>query len=416
MIRTLRLLLLIVLLSGISLVSHASLTASTAQLIMGNAPKFNPTLEQEMAQQHFSLLVFSYLGVTYNNDNIQAMPLIDPKQTIQDFIKQVSLEQIVLKEGDALDVDGDKNFSTEFNNITITVQDKNNQAIDLNSNFCEHVDGAPMRLQLEAQLNLSTRYGVPNTSSYNVSQTYLIPFKPTICYLKPSLTYGGGKYAGVTSVWNAKQGFIYDESKTNFPTTGMDGLNYDIKVLGVDVLQEQIDRIYSSSAHVDLMLTPVDSQTLNITLRGPTADNPQSFLPNIYSVLIGPVITYRFKINNWFIHNNDQSLTWTNANNWCQQLGGQRRYQLPDITQLSNASTDVFSNTGANQQYTRAIGQGLLAEWGSLVSYGLMTSHYIWSRSLRPSSGGHYYDAHNVTGFISSPVPTFQEMNLCVSK
>jgi hypothetical protein len=412
---TIRLLLLIVLLSGISSVSQASLTASTAQIIMGNAPRFNPMLEQEINQQHFSLLGFSYLGTTYNNDNIQAMPLIDPKQTIQDFIKQVSLEQIVLKEGDAIDVDGDKNFSSEFNNITITVQDKNNQVIDLNSNFCEHVDIAPMRLQLNAQLKLSTRFGVPSNTSYNVSQTYLIPFKPTICYLKPSLIYGEGKYAGVASVWNAKQGFIYDESKTNFPTTGMDGLIYDVKILGVDVLEEQMDRIYSSSAHVDLMLLPVDNQTLNITLRGPTKDNPQSFSPNIFTVLIGPRITYRFKINNWFIQNNDQSLTWANANNWCNKLGNNQRYQLPAITQLSNASQDVSGQTGV-RNYTRAIGQGLLPEWGSLVSYGLMTSHYIWSSTLRPNSGGHYYDTHNVIGSISSPVPAFQEMNLCVSK
>lgn len=391
---------------------HA-LSASSANYIVGNPPQFNASLEQEIAEDNFSLLKFSYLSQVYPNQ--QAMPLPDPNQTIQQFTQQVTLSPISLNEGDGVDIDGDGEMTAELINTSFTVLDKDNNVLDPKTTFCENVDKAPMTLKLSAQLDLSTRYGVTNTTGYDVIKQYTLSFKPTICSLKPSLIYGDGKYAGVASVWNAKQGFIYDESKTNFPTTGMDGLNYDVKVLGVDVLQAQIDRIYSGTAHIDLMFTPVDSQTLNITLRGPTADNPQNFSPNIFTVLIGPVITYHFKITNWFIQNNEQSLTWANANNWCSKLGNNQRYQLPAITQLSNASQDVSGNTGI-KNYTRAIGQGFLPEWGSLVSYGLMSSNYIWSSTLRPNNGGHYYDAHNVIGSISSPVPTFQEGNLCVSK
>lgn len=395
--------------------SHANVSAVTSHFIIGSAPTFNPQLEQEIAQQQFSLLTFNYQGKTYDNSTIHAFPAVDPLSTIQDFIQQVTIAPMVLNEGDALDVDGDDVFTVTFDSATLTIRDKNNELIDTRHTFCEQVDNAPFTLHLDAALNLTTRYGVPNTTAYNVNQHYLIPLKPTICYLKPSLTYGGGNYAGVTTIWNPQQGFIYDATKTSFPTTGMDGLNYDIKVLGVDVLTQDINTIYSHLANVSLQLTPVDSQTLNVKLSGPTTNNPKTFTPNIFNILIGPVLTYRFKINHWFIYNTDQLLTWANANNWCSGLGGNQRYQLPTIIQLSNASQDVSGQTGV-KNYTRAIGQGLLAEWGSLVSYGFINSHYIWSSSLRPNSGGHYYDAHNVTGSISSPVPTFQEMNLCVSK
>lgn len=395
--------------------SHAAVSAVTSHFIIGSAPTFNPQLEQEIAQQQFSLLMFNYQGKTYGNSTMQSFPAVDPLSTIQDFIQHVTIAPMVLNEGDALDVDGDGVFTVTFNSASLTLRDKYNEIIDVSHTFCELVDKAPFTLHLNAALNLTTRYGVPNTTAYNVSQQYLIPLKPTLCYLKPSLTYGSGNYAGVTTIWNPQQGFIYDASKTPFPTTGMDGLNFDIKVLGVDVLTQDINTIYSHLANVSLQLSPMDSQTLHVKLSGPTANNPKPFTANVFNILIGPALTYRFKINHWFIYNNDQLLTWGNANNWCNGLGGNQRYQLPAITQLSNASQDVSGQAGV-RNYTRAIGQGLLPEWGSLVSYGLMTSHYIWSSTLRPNSGGHYYDTHNVIGSISSPVPAFQEMNLCVSK
>lgn len=394
-------------LNSYSQFSYAALSANTAHFIIGSAPQFNAQLEQEIAQHRFSLLKFNYLEQTYPNN--QTMPLVDPLQTVQQFTQQVTLSPIILNEDDTVDIDGDGDMFTTFISGSVTVLDKNNQPLNPSSTFCENIDNAPMTLQLSAQLHLSSRYGVPNTTPYNVNHQYTLAFKPTICYLKPSLIRGDRGYAGV---WNQEQGFLYDKSKTTFPTTGMDGLNYDIKLLGANVLKEQINRIYSTIGNVYLTLSPVDSQTLNVKLGGPTANNPKPFQPTLFHILIGPVV-YEFNINQWFIHNNDQSLMWAQANNWCNQLGGGQRYQLPTVTQLSNGKI-ATNSVGPAQHYTRAIGEGILAEWGSLVSYGLMTNGYIWSGTKTPNNG--YYDAHNASGSISTPTLTFQEKAMCVSK
>lgn len=399
-----------------STISQAALSVSTVNFIIGNSPKFNTEFEQQIRENHFTLLGIKYLGTTYNNDTIQMMPPVDPTQPLNTFISQIEFNIAPLNEQHALDQDGDSNFYADILETSAYVLNNKNKQITLTDTLCELVDQAPFTLVLKADINLSTQYGVPNARLYQVSNSLLIPIKPSVCFLKPNLTFGTEGYAGDINAWNPKHGFIYNQDKVNFPTTGMDGLNYDVKVLGVNVLDEEINRIYSTTANVNLILTPVDSQTVNIKITGPTADNPKTFKANIFNIFIGP-LQYQFKLNNWYILKKDSRLAWQNANQWCNQLGG---YQLPTVGQLANGTTDIYVHYAQNH-YIREVNGGLLGEWGSLREYEEINQWgFAWASNRYniniTSPNIYYYDVKLTDGFKGAPMSTTEQTTICISK
>ncbi|MCX8582403.1 hypothetical protein, partial [Gilliamella sp. B3372] len=71
---------------------------------------------------------------------------------------------------------------------------------------------APYRVMLSStDGTLSTRYGVPNRSTFNASNvTYYVNPKaaPVVCFARPNLNLGTGQYAGPASMWDPANGFI----------------------------------------------------------------------------------------------------------------------------------------------------------------------------------------------------------------
>ncbi|MWN06844.1 hypothetical protein, partial [Gilliamella sp. Pas-s95] len=88
---------------------------------------------------------------------------------------------------------------------------------------------------------------VPNRASFN-GQTvtyYINPYGvtgPVVCHVRPNLNYGYLDYGGPSNIWSRTKGFLtqsissssYDQ---NFPTTGADGLYFDLDIVGVDASQ-----------------------------------------------------------------------------------------------------------------------------------------------------------------------------------
>jgi len=146
------------------------------------------------------------------------------------------------------DDDGDgqgTNDITATGNLSLSIIDKNNHSVSHNEVLTNC--NSPYKLTLfNPEGTLKTRYGIPNESRFSASNaTYYISPKaaPEICFAKPSLEFGGTgyrrpeMYAGPADIWNPDKGFLTQSITPssyglNFPTTGANGLYFDLEIGG----------------------------------------------------------------------------------------------------------------------------------------------------------------------------------------
>ncbi|MCX8596211.1 hypothetical protein, partial [Gilliamella sp. B3493] len=169
------------------------------------------------------------------------------------------------------DDDGDSGVSAT-GRLSLSIVDKNNQSVSRNSVLT--ICNAPYRIKLSStDGTLSTRYGFPNRSTFSArSETYYVNPKasPVVCFARPNLLYGklgdwpsypSWDFAGPSSMWDPAKGFLTQETDPlyygqNFPTTGANGLYFDLLISG---------------SSQPLSWSPVSQGGITVTMSNPTA-------------------------------------------------------------------------------------------------------------------------------------------------
>ncbi|MCX8584979.1 MULTISPECIES: hypothetical protein [unclassified Gilliamella] len=308
------------------------------------------------------------------------------------------------------DDDGDADV-TATGSLSLSIVDKNNQPVSRDTMLTTCTDSAPYKVTLSSSDGiLSTRYGFPNRSTFRESSvTYYVNPKPgsSVCvkFARPNLRNGTGNYAGPASMWDPANGFIPQSTGPssygrNFPTTGANGLYFDLLISGSS---QPLFWSPVSQGGITVTMSNSTATSVRVTLTGPYATpsqissaNPGPLstisLPQNFE-LVGrdsngtPVVKYGFTLKQWFVNRGDKEDTYPNTLSWCNSLG----YRMPSVKVLTNAScrgtnsgSHCQGSVGAtpssrNNFYMRHIGSGFFTEWGSMEDYsgvGFVSSWY----------------------------------------
>ena len=293
------------------------------------------------------------------------------------------------------DDDGDSDV-TATGSLSLSIVDKNGQTVSRNSVLT--ICNAPYRIKLSSTNGtLSTRYGVPNRSDFSArSETYYVNPKasPVVCFVRPNLMYGklgddpydpSWDFAGPASMWDPDRGFLTQKTDPlyygqNFPTTGLNGLYFDLDISGSS---QPLSWSPVSLGGITVTMSNSTATSVRVTLTGPYAtisqhwsNNPgpisKPTLPQTFE-LVGrdtngtPVVKYGFTLKQWFVNRGGAERTHYNTLSWCNSIG----YRLVKVKDLTNAN---YNNLGATPsayggRYMRHIGSGFVTEWGRMFDY-----------------------------------------------
>ena len=418
--------------------SSQALTSKTSNTIHGHAPYFTIDGGRTRVTNTEDLLSITLSnGTKYtpatNNSFIKPIELANLGETLANIDMLVPTDTYSINLSSLIaepykyfgDDDGDDNDDvTATGSLTLSIVDNNNQSVARNEalDICK----APYKLILSnTDGALTTRYGVPNSNIFNASNTtyYINPkISPKVCFAKPNLLYGSkesnlGHFAGPPSIWDPKNGFITQsfDSATyglNFPTTGADGLYFDLIIGGVaqPLKWEEVEH-----EGIKATMTPdaLSGTSVRVKLTGPVAtewesDSPDSIynpsLPQTFE-LVGrdssdnEVIKYGFELKQWFVNRGPKNYSYQQIS-WCEKIG----YRITEVKDLTNAGCDYYRCEGAvgatpsssDSYYERNIGAGLFAEWGSMGDYNanfndILTSHW-WYWTDEVVNQGNDYD------------------------
>ncbi|NUF26720.1 hypothetical protein [Gilliamella sp. ESL0254] len=341
----------------------------------------------------------------------------------------ISLNNLITQ-GKWGDDDGDGqgvNGVTASGSIDLIIKDKDGNTINRSDSLS--ICGAPYKVTLSSTGgNLVTQYGVPNRSTFGggTAEYYITLSSPVICSVRPNLLLGGttgidsrdGPYrAGPSNIWNPDKGFLVQSTSSlsydrNFPTTGSDGLYFDLDIGGIDGSQLSWS-IYTSGdisatviwtrprsgSHQDPFMGTVQNDAwirnksrnvTRVTLNGPRASSSQinsnypsslrrPSLPQTFELVgrdrSGNEVKYGFVLRQWFVNRDVQMAHVSNQATWCNSLG----YRMPRVSDLTNAKCGVDNSwfpcvngiDGASPSsdgyyYQRHIGAGFFTEWGSM--------------------------------------------------
>ncbi|MCX8675968.1 hypothetical protein J3U16_11780 [Gilliamella sp. B3023] len=339
------------------------------------------------------------------------------------------------------DDDGDADV-TATGSLSLSIVDKNNQPVSRDTMLTTCTDSAPYKVTLSSSDGiLSTRYGFPNRSTFRESSvTYYVNPKPgsSVCvkFARPNLRNGTGNYAGPASMWDPANGFIPQSTGPssygrNFPTTGANGLYFDLLISGSS---QPLFWSPVSQGGITVTMSNPTATSVRVTLTGPYAtpsqhssSNPgpisKPTLPQTFE-LVGrdsngtPVVRYGFTLKQWFINRGSViERNYSSALSWCNSIG----YRLPRVRDLTNAVRTydgVISGatpSSPNNRYMRHIGSGFFTEWGRMVDYsgvGFLSPWYWTSDpvdrtqfvvSAYDGYVGWYYTNHDYYGLCSHP-------------
>ncbi|SCC25111.1 hypothetical protein GA0061081_11253 [Gilliamella bombicola] len=330
---------------------------------------------------------------------------------------------------------------TATGRLTVEIRDKNNQTVARNDTL--DICNAPYKLVLRnTNGSLSTRYGVPNRSIFTADTvTYYI--NPTlsakVCYAKPGLQEGVGRFAGPADMWDTRKGFISqstssDSYNLNFPTVGANGLYFDLDIGGSGLLTWAP----VTQGGITANMTPNASGTsVRVMLTGPAATNDEQsndlpgrlqagipVLPQIFE-LEGKdsrgrtVVKYGFVLQKWFVNRGLRTAKAANITAWCASLG----YRMIKVNDVTNAvcgnNSYCQGSVGATppssgSYYQRRINAGLFSEWGRMSNYsGAGFSNFAYWTSDVTSSSVFYVYSYNGRVYKGNPA-TGNYHGLCV--
>ena len=315
------------------------------------------------------------------------------------------------------DDDGDSDV-TVTGMLSLSIIDKNNQAVSRST--VPEICKAPYKVTLSSTNGtLATRYGVPSSSTFNASSVayYVNPkATPVVCFVRPDLTYASGNYAGPSWMWDPLDGFLPQSTSpssygSNFPTTGLNGLYFDLLFGGVD---QSLSWSSVSQGGITATMTNSTATSVRVTLSGPYATESQHnsvnpgliskpILPQTFE-LVGrdgqgnPVVKYGFTLKQWFVNRGTVRNAYSNTLSWCNSIG----YRLSDVKDLTNASCrgnnsgnwcqdSVGANPSSpNNLYQRHIGAGFFTEWGRMSYYSSIGFPYDWYWTSDPFGSGQF--------------------------
>ncbi|MWN32470.1 MULTISPECIES: hypothetical protein [unclassified Gilliamella] len=366
---------------------------------------------------------------------------------------------------------------------SISVEFRNRNGYTVHSALGPNLCSAPYKVTLtSSDGTLSTQYGVPRSSSFSRATVdyYITPYEYTsICWARPNLLYGGAtdidssdnyRHAGPFGMWNSSQGFYLQSTSPssydgNFPTTGADGLYFDLEIpTGIDgsQLSWTVNTSGSLSATVswtrprygtftssdnrtieaDKWITDKSKYVTRVTLHGPRASSSQigssnpspltrPSLPQTFELVgrdrSGNDVRYGFVLKQWFVNRGNRQDTPSNHTAWCNSLG----YRMVRVRDLTNAvcsgwnMNNGYPCTGAvgatpssgNNVYKRYIGAGLFTEWGHMRYYAdadFGSYHYptYWTSD---ATGSYQFSVYSSNGGVSSFNTSDRRWGLCTA-
>lgn len=286
------------------------------------------------------------------------------------------------------------------------------------------------------------------------SEAIIIP-SPVINYARPNTDNGYGKFAGPADIWNPNKGFLVqsinpESYNLNFPTTGMNGLYFDLLISGVDineltwapVTHEGITATVTNVVANDDWIAYKERRkvVVRVKLTGPEArnqwknPNPSPIakprLPQMFE-LVGrdvntgdEVVKYGFVLKQWFVHRGGEWKNHRNQSAWCNGLG----YRLPRVKDLTNTKCNshhwfpCINASGANgasplsshSRFQRQIGAGFFTEWGECRYSGLgFYCGELWTSDIKDKYSGPF-TAHS-NGMVSSLIPSNGTYTVCTT-
>ncbi|WP_176700325.1 hypothetical protein, partial [Gilliamella sp. Gris1-4] len=370
----------------------------------------------------------------------------------------------LISQGKWGDDDGDgqgTNGVTATGSISLAIKDKNGSTVNRSDTL--DICKAPYKVTLDSTGgSLTTQYGVPNSSRfYGGSAVYYItlPSRPVICSVRPNLLYGGAsgiisyddpRFAGPSSIWSPTKGFLVQSTSPssynlNFPTTGADGLYFDLDVGGLDVTQLTWPSVTHSGITATVAVVTANEtwipsvdrgkRVTRVTLRGPRASRSQissspgritrPVLPQDFELVgrdrSGNGVRYGFKLRQWFVHRSNNGASASNQTAWCRSLG----YRMPRVSDLTNATcsgwnsgSDCQGAVGAtpssgNNVYQRRIGAGFFTEWGNMHNYaGAGFDGSYWTSDAIGSS---QFNVYSSDGHVSSYGASYSIYAVCTT-
>ncbi|WP_085163817.1 hypothetical protein [Gilliamella bombi] len=258
----------------------------------------------------------------------------------------------------------------------------------------------------------------------NRSDVIMLQPSPAINYVRPTLLYGKNinswPYAGPADIWNPDKGFSVqsidpDLYYLNFPTTGMEGLYFDLLI--TDIRPEELKWKPVEEGGIRVTVTNVrankwwlpDEDRGQIVARVELSNPSRQLRLPARIELVGrdintddEVVKYGFVLQKWF-GKSDGRGTYENQLNYCRWnalLGS--GYRMAKLRELTNAKCGVinffpcingidnkFASSPSGFNYQRRIGEGFLAEWGPIEEYYNDWFDYVWvSEAAEPSFGG----------------------------
>ncbi|MCX8679560.1 hypothetical protein J3U22_08030, partial [Gilliamella sp. B2865] len=345
------------------------------------------------------------------------------------------------------DDDGDSGVSAT-GSLSLSIVDKNNQVVSRNSVLT--VCNAPYKVTLSSTNGtLSTRYGFPNRSTFSASNvTYYVNPKaaPVVCFARPSLRFGkrgdypsypSWDFAGPSSMWDPAKGFLTQKTDPlyygqNFPTTGANGLYFDLDISGSS---QPLSWSSVSRGGITVTMSNSTATSVRVTLTGPYAtfygDNSGRIstpsLPQTFE-LVGrdnngtPVVRYGFTLKQWFVIDGSTQSNYSDTLSWCDSLG----YRVSRVRDLTNAScrgsnsdSNCRGSVGATPSspdngYIRHIGSGFFSEWGAMYNYsgvGFRDNNWFWTSD---STGSSQFVVYSNYGPVSKYSGSVRAYELCV--
>ncbi|SCC34385.1 hypothetical protein GA0061081_12222 [Gilliamella bombicola] len=320
----------------------------------------------------------------------------------------VSLSDLVTRYNYWRDDDGDEPAVNGISgDISVSFTDKNGNTVSRIDRLSKC--RAPYKVTLRSTGgSLTTQYGVPRSSSFSGATVdyYINPYEDTgscyfVQYALPNRIWGRDEHAGPSWIWSYDSGFRTQSTDPsyyyeNFPTTGADGLYFDLAMpTGVNASQ----LTWSVVTDGDITAT-VDRG--RVTLHGPRAssaqinsDNPNPLdvpdLPQKFELVgrdsRGNEVRYGFVLKQWFVNRGNKDDTKANQSTWCSSLG----YHLPQMKDLFHfgcIGLDGLPCSGTRNNYRRLIGCGFFGEWGAMGHYaGAGFGYRYWTGEAAGSDG-----------------------------
>ncbi|NUF28225.1 hypothetical protein GA0061081_10833 [Gilliamella bombicola] len=387
----------------------------------------------------------------------------DIDMLIPSSVNSVDLSDLVTRYNYWGDDDGDGQGSggvTASGSISVSFTDKDSNTVSRSDALdkCK----APYKVTLSSVGGyLQTQYGVPNRTSFSGAMVdyYINPYdsSPSVCYARPNLLLGGTtginsndepRYAGPANIWSPTKGFLTQSNDSssygrNFPTTGANGLYFDLLIGGVDasqltwspVTRGGITATVTSVIAYNNWLPSVDRGKVvaRVKLSGPRAistqinsNNPSPLtplpsLPQTFELVgrdsRGNEVRYGFVLKQWFVNRGSKLDTQSNQSTWCSSLG----YRLASVSDLTNAvKTDSPSISGAlpsssDNYYMRHIGAGFFTEWGYMTysaDAGFVPGAIDWTSD---TTGRNVFSVNSNNGHVGSGYVYYSGYAVCTA-